>query len=122
MKMQSKTLTYFIIFLFFSCQNGMVQTFAIMQDVRTTYAIQKVELISDLDGKNLTFKLLDLNFHEFDEKELKHKAIEINDYLLSKYAEIETAETIRYDFRSPAEVGFVIFNTKSEIIDFAYLN
>ena len=119
--MKLKTISYLIITLFLSCQNGVVQNFTIIQDLRSNFDIHTVEFSQDIKGKNLRFILKDLDFYEFDENGIKKKAIEINKYLSSKYSEIKHAKNIRYDFYSPADVGYVIFNEKSEITEISFL-
>ncbi len=120
MNKQIKTIAYLIIVLLFSCNNGVVQNFRTIQDLRSKFDIHTVEFSQDINGKNLNFFLRDLDFYEFDENELKNKAIEINEYLISNYSEIKKAKNIRYDFTSPADVGYAIFNEKGEIIEFIF--
>ncbi len=120
MNKQIKIVVYLIVTLFFSCNNGVVQNFKTISDLRSKFDIHSVELSQDMDGKNLNFLLRDLDFYEFDENELKAKAIEINEYLINKYSEIKNAEKIRYDFTSPADVGHVVFNKEGKILEFLF--
>ncbi|WP_053990630.1 hypothetical protein [Mangrovimonas sp. TPBH4] len=121
MRKQIKTLGYVIIILCFGCKNGIMQTFTIIEDLREEFQIHAVELSQDMNGQHLTFLLRDLDFSEFTENELKTKATEIHTYVITNYPELSTAETIGYDFTSPVDVGYVVFNVKREIIDFTFL-
>ncbi len=121
MNKQVKTISLLILILFFSCNNGIFQDFKIIQDLRSKFDIHTVEFSHDINGENLNFILRDLDFYELTENDLKSRAIEINKYLISKYPKAKNTKSIRYDFTSPADVGYVVFNDEGEIIEFTYL-